>query len=112
MFPSATLFTRTTNLSKKVNAPIYVLLTSDIGSEARFGAAVASRMKTLGALSKGDRRAAGSGQKGGVEDFDIDEGIGKDSLVIMLRDLHAMVGRSQFNSHLLLFAMFHPVQCA
>lgn len=34
-------------------------------------------MKKLGALTKGDRRAAGTGQKGGVEDFDIDDGIGQ-----------------------------------
>ncbi|RHY10582.1 hypothetical protein DYB25_004159 [Aphanomyces astaci] len=42
-------------------APIYKLVTTNCGGETRFVAAVAKKMMTMGALTKGDRRA-GSGQ--------------------------------------------------
>eukprot|EP00035_Acanthoeca_spectabilis_P008607 m.156177 g.156177 ORF g.156177 m.156177 type:complete len:1736 (-) comp14428_c0_seq4:94-5301(-) len=79
-----------THRSNQVNAPQYVLLMSDVGGESRFATAVASRMKKLGALTKGDRRAASTGQKGGVEDFDIDDAIGKKALIQLLSDLERL----------------------
>lgn len=80
-----------THRSNQLTAPIYVLLMSEIGGETRFATAVASRMKKLGALTKGDRRAAGTGQKGGVEDFDIDDAIGRQALAVFLTDVMGML---------------------
>ncbi|ETW05982.1 hypothetical protein, variant [Aphanomyces invadans] len=50
-----------THRSNQSCAPIYKLVTTDCGGETRFVAAVAKKMMTMGALTKGDRRA-GSGQ--------------------------------------------------
>ena len=55
--------------SNQVSGPYYVLLQSPIAGEARFASAVAARMAMLGAISKGDHRAA-AGQD--MSDFAIE----------------------------------------
>lgn len=44
--------------SNQLYPPIYHLLVSDVGGERRFVACIARRMKTLGAITRGDRRTA------------------------------------------------------
>ncbi|KAJ1450345.1 P-loop containing NTP hydrolase pore-1-domain-containing protein [Pelagophyceae sp. CCMP2097] len=59
------------------SAPLYKLVTTDLAGESRFGAAVAKRLSSLGALTKGDRRAA-SGQD--MSDFEVDTYHGRQAL--------------------------------
>ena len=47
-----------THRANQVTPPQYVLLTSTLAVEQRFASAVAARMAVMGALTKGDRRAA------------------------------------------------------
>lgn len=56
------------------SAPLYKLVTTDLGGEKRFASAVARRLQSLGALTRGDRRAA-SGVD--LSEWNIDSPLGR-----------------------------------
>lgn len=56
---------------------MYNMVVTELGGERRFGAAVAKRMANLGALTKGDRRAATGSN---LSEFDIDSVYGRRAL--------------------------------
>ncbi|KAL3827622.1 hypothetical protein ACHAXA_000495 [Cyclostephanos tholiformis] len=58
-------------------APIYKMVVTDLGGERRFASTVAKRMAALGALTKGDRRAATGTD---LSHFDLDSVFGKRAL--------------------------------
>ena len=70
--------------SGQTTAPIYKMVVTELGGERRFASAVSKRMAQLGALTKGDRRAASGSD---LSDFDIDSSFGRRALVRYLRAL-------------------------
>jgi len=66
-----------THRSGQLSAPIYKMVVTELGGERRFAAAVAKRMASLGALTKGDRRAATGSD---LSEFDIDSRFGRRAL--------------------------------
>ncbi|KAL4431062.1 hypothetical protein ABPG75_006318 [Micractinium tetrahymenae] len=63
--------------SNQVSAPLYKLVFTSVGGERRFAAAVARRLQSLGALTRGDRRAA-SGLD--LSELNFDSPLGRKSL--------------------------------
>lgn len=63
--------------SNEVIGPVYKLVATPLGGERRFAAAVARRLQSLGALTRGDRRAA-SGLD--LSDSNLDSPIGRKAL--------------------------------
>ena len=61
----------------QTSAPIFKLVLSNLGGERRFAAAVARRLQSLGALTRGDRRAA-SGID--LSESNLDSPLGRKSL--------------------------------
>jgi hypothetical protein len=70
--------------SNQVSAPIYKLVITDLAGEMRFASAVAKRLQSLGALTKGDRRAA-VGQD--MSDYDIETSYGRMALRKMIESI-------------------------
>ena len=66
-----------THRSNQSSAPMYKLVVSELGGEKRFVSAVARRLQSLGALTKGDRRAA-SGQD--LQEFNLQTAMGTAAL--------------------------------
>lgn len=62
-----------THRSGQQTAPIYKMVVTELGGERRFASAVSKRMAQLGALTKGDRRAATGSD---LSVFDIDSNFG------------------------------------
>ena len=60
-----------------MSAPLYKLVVTDVGGERRFAASVARRLQSLGALTRGDRRAA-SGVD--LSEYNFDSPLGRKSL--------------------------------
>lgn len=63
--------------SGQTTAPIYKMVVTDLGGERRFASAVSKRMAQLGALTKGDRRAATGTD---LSSFDVDSVFGRRAL--------------------------------
>ncbi|XP_067930310.1 uncharacterized protein [Watersipora subatra] len=66
--------------SNQLSGPIYKLVTTDLGGERRFAASVARRLQSLGALTKGDRRAATGAD---LSHFNYDTVYGRTALKLM-----------------------------
>ena len=72
--------------ANQVSAPMFQLVISkEIISEYRFASAVAARISSLGALTKGDRRATGNAAEGGggVESFELNSKYAQEALSLM-----------------------------
>lgn len=63
-----------THRSNQSSAPEYVLVVSDIAGENRFASAVAKRLSSMGALTKGDRKASNGI---GLDSFNIETRFGR-----------------------------------
>ena len=71
-----------THRSDQAVPPEYVLLSTELGGEKRFSSTIARRLGSLGALTKGDRRSADSGDLA-KNNFETEEG--RAALCLMLR---------------------------
>jgi len=77
--------------SNQVSAPLFRVLVTDLGGERRFVAAVSRRMKQLGAITKGDRRAAlGDSNAGDLGRFDFFTKEGTEALQTLYYEALAM----------------------
>jgi len=73
-----------THRAGQLSAPHYKLVVTNLGGERRYAAAVSKRMASLGAITKGDRRAATGSD---MSDFNVDSKHGTQALTRMLDTL-------------------------
>jgi hypothetical protein len=71
-----------THRSDQSMPPEYVLLSTQLGGEKRFSSTIARRLGSLGALTKGDRRSADSGD---LAKYNFETQEGRAALCLMLR---------------------------
>src|SRR5829696_2578695 len=71
-----------THRSDQSVPPEYVLLSTELGGEKRFSSTIARRLGSLGALTKGDRRSADSGD---LAKYNFETQEGRAALCLMLR---------------------------
>lgn len=71
-----------THRSDQAMPPEYVLLSTELGGEKRFSSTIARRLGSLGALTKGDRRSADSGD---LSKYNFETEEGRAALCLMLR---------------------------
>jgi hypothetical protein len=71
-----------THRSDQAVPPEYVLLSTELGGEKRFSSTIARRLGSLGALTKGDRRSADSGD---LAKYNFETEEGRAALSLMLR---------------------------
>ncbi|XP_072033726.1 uncharacterized protein [Amphiura filiformis] len=82
--------------SNQSSGPLYKLLTTNLGGERRFAAAVARRLQSLGALTQGDRRAASGAD---LTQFNFDTNYGRSALRSMYSSIcnRQVVGGVEFS---------------
>lgn len=71
-----------THRSNEVTGVLYALVISSLGGERRFASACAARLQSLGALTKGDRRAATGSN---LAQYDVDTDYGRKALRAMVQ---------------------------
>jgi len=71
-----------THRSDQAVPPEYVLLSTELGGEKRFSSTIARRLGSLGALTKGDRRSADSGD---LAKYNFETEEGRAALCLMLK---------------------------
>lgn len=69
-----------THRTDQAAPPIYALVFTELGGEARFSATIARRLGTLGALTKGDRRAE---KAGNLDKYNLESREGKAALNVV-----------------------------
>ena len=70
-----------THRSNQLHGPEYILIMTACGGERRFVSTVAKRLQNLGALTKGDRRAADASD---LSAFDVDTKYGREAMRIVV----------------------------
>ena len=79
--------------SNQLSAPKFQVLVTDVGGERRFVAAISGRMKQLGAITKGDRRAAlGDSDAGDLGSFDLFTKQGQEALQALYDSVRERTG--------------------
>ena len=87
-----------THRSNQTSAPEYKLLMTSVGGERRFAAQLAQRLQHLGALTKGDRRAADAAD---LSQFDFQTHYGRKALERLTESIQLRTFGSGRRRHLL-----------